>query len=141
MSGKPSVDRRIGERIRQRRIEFGLTQHQLAEALECSYQQIQKFENGANRIAASQLLALAERLDMPVAWFYGQDEGTALAAASLEEHGGRQRAAIELARGFPRLDDHDVRLAVTALVRAVVDRQGPAPAAGATPVGPDERAG
>ena len=123
MSGKPSVDRRIGERIRQRRTEVGLTQHELASALDCSYQQIQKFENGSNRIAAAQLLALAQRLDVPVGWFFDEDAGTALAAASLEEHGGRQRAAIELARGFARVDDHEVKLAVTALVRAVVERQ------------------
>lgn len=123
MSGKPSIDRRIGERIRQRRTETGLTQHDLATALECSYQQIQKFENGTNRIAAAQLFALAQRLDVPVGWFFGEDAGTALAAASLEEHGGRQRAAIELARGFARIEDRDVKVAVTALVRTVVERQ------------------
>jgi transcriptional regulator with XRE-family HTH domain len=123
MSGQPSVDRRIGERIRQRRTEVGLTQHELAVALDCSYQQIQKFENGSNRIAASQLLALAQRLEVQVGWFFGEDAGTALAAASLDEHGGRQRAAIELARGFAQVRDHDVKLAAAALVRAVVERQ------------------
>lgn len=123
MSSSSNVDRRIGERIRQRRTETGLTQHELASALDCSYQQIQKFENGTNRIAASQLQALAQRLEVPVGWFFGEDAGTALAAASLEEHGGRQRAAIELARGFARIDNREVKLAVNALVRAVVDRQ------------------
>lgn len=123
MSGKPNPDRRIGERIRQRRTEVGLTQHELAAALDCSYQQIQKFENGTNRIAATQLSALAQRLEVPVGWFFEEDAGTALAAASLEEHGGRQRAAIELARGFARIGDHDVKLAVAALVRSVVERQ------------------
>jgi transcriptional regulator with XRE-family HTH domain len=123
MPSQHSVDRRIGERIRQRRTEIGLTQHQLASSLDCSYQQIQKFENGSNRIAAAQLQALAERLEVPVGWFFGEDAGTALAAASLDEHGGRQRAAIDLARGFARIEDHEVKLAVTALVRAVVERQ------------------
>ena len=123
MPSQHSVDRRIGERIRQRRTEIGLTQHQLAAALDCSYQQIQKFENGSNRIAAAQLQALAERLEVPVGWFFGEDAGTALAAASLDEHGGRQRAAIDLARGFARIEDHDVKLAVSDLVRAVAERQ------------------
>lgn len=123
MPSPQSVERRIGERIRQRRTEVGLTQHELAAALDCSYQQIQKFENGSNRIAAVQLLALAERLDVSIGWFFGEDAGTALAAASLDEHGGRQRAAIDLARGFARIDDREIKLAVTALVRAVVDRQ------------------
>jgi transcriptional regulator with XRE-family HTH domain len=118
------IDRRIGERIRQRRTEVGLTQEQLALALDCSYQQIQKFENGANRIAAAQLWALAARLGVPIGWFFEEDAGTAMAAASLEEHGGRQRAAIELARRFAHIDSHEVKLAVAGLVRAVVERQG-----------------
>ena len=50
-----SLDRRIGERIRLRRTELGMTQHQLAAALGVSYQQIQKYENGANRISAARL--------------------------------------------------------------------------------------
>jgi transcriptional regulator with XRE-family HTH domain len=118
------IDRRIGERIRQRRTEVGLTQEQLALALGCSYQQIQKFENGANRIAAAQLWALAARLEVPVGWFFDEDAGTAPAAASLDEHGGRQRAAIDVARGFARIDSHEVKLALAGLVRAVVERQG-----------------
>lgn len=124
MTARSGIDRRIGERIRQRRTEVGLTQEQLGAALGCSYQQVQKFESGANRIAAAQLHALAARLGVPVGWFFAEDAGTALAAASLEEHGGRQRAAIELARSFARIDSHEVKLAVTALVKAVVERQG-----------------
>lgn len=123
MPGQTSIDRRIGERIRQRRTEIGLTQHELAVALDCSYQQIQKFENGSNRIAAVQLLALAQRLDASIGWFFDEDAGTAQAAASLEEHGGRQRSAIELARAFSRVEDHEVKVAVASLVRAVVERQ------------------
>jgi transcriptional regulator with XRE-family HTH domain len=124
MTAVGALDRRIGERIRQRRIELGLTQHDLAAALDCSYQQIQKFENGANRIAATQLHALGHRLAVPVGWFFDEDAGTAVAAATLEEHGGRQRAAIDLARGFAQIDSHEVKLAVAALVRAVVKQQG-----------------
>ena len=126
MTATGDIDRRIGERIRQRRTEVGLTQEELGVALGCSYQQIQKFENGANRIAAAQLHALARRLEVPVGWFFDEDELTALAAASLAEHGGRQRAAIDLARGFARIDSHDVKLALAGLVRAVVERQGDA---------------
>jgi transcriptional regulator with XRE-family HTH domain len=123
MTAASDIDRRIGERIRQRRTEAGLTQEQLALALGCSYQQIQKFENGANRIAAAQLWALAARLEVPVGWFFAEDAGTAVAAASLDAHGGRQRAAIELARGFARIDSREVKLAIAGLVRAVVERQ------------------
>jgi transcriptional regulator with XRE-family HTH domain len=123
MTATNDIDRRIGERIRQRRTEIGLTQEQLGVVLGCSYQQIQKFENGANRIAAAQLQALAARLEVPIGWFFEEDAGTALAAASLDQHGGRQRAAIDLARGFARIDSHEVKLALAGLVRAVVERQ------------------
>ena len=58
------VDTIVGERIRRRRILAGLTQDQLGEALGVSYQQIQKYETGANRVSAGRLYLLAERLDV-----------------------------------------------------------------------------
>ncbi|MCS6780987.1 MAG: helix-turn-helix domain-containing protein, partial [Geminicoccaceae bacterium] len=64
-----SLDRRIGERIRLRRTELGLTQEQLASALGISYQQVQKYENGVNRISASRLAEIAQRLEVPIGWF------------------------------------------------------------------------
>lgn len=65
-----SLDWLIGRRIRQRRIEKGLSQERLAEALAISFQQIQKYENGHNRISAARLYALAGLLEVPLTYFF-----------------------------------------------------------------------
>lgn len=65
------IDRQIGERLRRKRLERGLTQSDIARALGVSFQQVQKFEKGKNRINASQLRRVAERLGAAIAEFYG----------------------------------------------------------------------
>jgi transcriptional regulator with XRE-family HTH domain len=119
------IDRRIGERIRTRRIALGLTQEQLASSLGVSYQQVQKYERGTNRISAARLVVLAQRLGLSAEHFLdgGPANAAALPLVDIPEQGGRQRAAIELARGFAAIDDPDVRLAVASVVRAVIERQ------------------
>jgi transcriptional regulator with XRE-family HTH domain len=114
------VDEAIGERIRRRRVELGLTQDQLARRLGLSYQQIQKYERGANRISASRLFALARRLDVDPGYFFGDLEtsGDGL------DHGGRDRLSIEVARHHATVADEGVRSAVAGLLRTVVERQG-----------------
>ena len=117
MAVADGIDKAIGERIRARRTELGLTQEQLAAGLDVSYQQIQKYESGASRIAASRLVALAARLDAPVTYFLGGDAG-----GQGSESGPRQRTALELARRFAQIESEPVRVAVMSLVRAVTER-------------------
>lgn len=64
------VDLFVGKRLRQRRRLLGLTQQQLASEVNIRFQQIQKYESGANRISASRLWAIAKALDVPVAYFF-----------------------------------------------------------------------
>ena len=121
--GTRRIDQHVGERIRARRTELGLTQEQLAEALNVSYQQVQKYETGANRISAGRVFELARKLRVGVSYFF---EGLPLDAPAEQvslEHGGRQRSAIELVRKFAQIDDPQVRSAIAALVKALVDRQ------------------
>jgi transcriptional regulator with XRE-family HTH domain len=121
--GTRRIDQHVGERIRARRTELGLTQEQLAEALNVSYQQVQKYETGANRISAGRIFELARKLRVDVSYFF---EGLPLDAPAEQvplEHGGRQRSAIELVRKFAQIDDPQVRSAIAALVKALVDRQ------------------
>ena len=94
------IDRHVGERIRHRRTELGLTQEQLGEALGVSYQQIQKYETGANRISAGRLYEIARRLGVDISDFFdGLDDRDVVAGeVTALEHGGRQRSAIELVR-------------------------------------------
>ena len=69
------VDVHVGKRIRHRRWLVGMTQQQLAEQVGIKFQQIQKYETGANRVSASRLWDIAEALDVPVSFFFeGLDE-------------------------------------------------------------------
>jgi transcriptional regulator with XRE-family HTH domain len=122
VSRRPStLEQYIGDRIRRRRIEIGVTQEELAAALGCSYQQIQKYESGANRVSAGNLLRLARRLNVPLDYFFiGWDEEAATGTATERPQGSRQ--VVELVRSFECVEDGAVRTAVTALVRAVAER-------------------
>jgi len=120
-----SLEQHLGERIRRRRTELGLTQEQLAAELDISYQQIQKYESGANRISASRLYALARRMGVAVGYFFeGFDPLEGEVHGERPEHGGRQRSAIELARCAALIDSAEAKAALGALARAVAERQG-----------------
>jgi transcriptional regulator with XRE-family HTH domain len=110
-----AVERAIGERIRRRRVELGLTQHQLGQSIGLSYQQIQKYERGTSRIAASTLFTIAGELRVPPGYFFDdlvpRDDGPG--------HGGTLRPAIDVARSYAEIGDIDVRSALAGLVRAI----------------------
>lgn len=79
------IDAHIGRRIRRRRRQLGLTQHQLAIACGVRFQQIQKYESGANRIAASRLWKIAHAMDTPLLDFF---EGLPEASEPVVSDGG-----------------------------------------------------
>jgi transcriptional regulator with XRE-family HTH domain len=68
---KNPVDLNIGQRVRHRRWLTGMTQQQLADAIGIRFQQIQKYESGANRISASRLWSIAQAMNVPISFFYG----------------------------------------------------------------------
>jgi transcriptional regulator with XRE-family HTH domain len=68
--GPQPIDKQVGERVRMRRITCGVTQVQLADKLGITFQQIQKYEKGFNRIGASRLHQIAQALEVPVAFFF-----------------------------------------------------------------------
>jgi transcriptional regulator with XRE-family HTH domain len=72
MSGRSSdpVDRHVGSRVRMRRLMLGLSQSRLADQLELTFQQVQKYEKGSNRIGAGRLHQLSYILDVPVSFFF-----------------------------------------------------------------------
>lgn len=111
------VDAHVGERIRQRRTALGLTQEHLANALDISYQQVQKYETGANRVSAGRLFEVAGKLDVDIGYFFeGLDTSTEIVPL---EHGGKNRSTIELVRNFSQVTDPDVRSAVSGLVKSL----------------------
>ncbi|TAL02822.1 MAG: XRE family transcriptional regulator, partial [Rhodospirillaceae bacterium] len=81
-SGKPNpVDVHVGNRVRLRRTLLGMSQEKLGESLGLTFQQVQKYERGANRIGASRLWDLSRVLDCPVAFFFEEmDQATASAS-------------------------------------------------------------
>lgn len=98
-----AIDTRIGERIRLRRHELGLTQSDVGHKIGVAFQQVQKYEVGTNRVSASRLLVLAEVLDVPVGYFLGI--GDAAAGIETVDVAGSigllaERRAVELLKYF-----------------------------------------
>ncbi|MDZ7626829.1 MAG: helix-turn-helix transcriptional regulator [Parvularculaceae bacterium] len=107
------IDLHVGHRVRQRRRLIGMTQQALAEAVNIRFQQIQKYESGANRISASRLWSLARALRVPVAYFYEglSDEPLIAVESSNGDHGAtlegdpfRNNDTIALVRAFYTLN-------------------------------------
>lgn len=109
------IDQTVGDRIRKRRTLLGFTQEQLAEALDISYQQIQKYETGANRVSAGRLFQIAQRLEAPIGYFF---EGMGL-EFDTEVSIGSNRATIDLVRNFNTIGDPSIRNAVASLVKSL----------------------
>lgn len=65
-----AIDRKVGQRVRTRRLEIGMSQERLAELLGVTFQQVQKYEKGVNRIAVSRLWDISVALEMPVSRFF-----------------------------------------------------------------------
>jgi len=109
------VDRSIGQRIRARRLEVGMSQEKLAELLDVTFQQIQKYEKGVNRIAASRLHRLASSLGTSVAAIVPMEADTEENEALLAL--GMSRDGAQLARAFTAIQSPRFRrLAVDAVL-------------------------
>lgn len=113
------VDRLVGDRIRRRRILMGLTQDQLGESLGISYQQIQKYETGANRVSAGRLYLISARLDVSPGWFF--DPVKSDASSEDFDELGSSRLLMEFVRGFTRIKDERLKSVLVSLVRAMTD--------------------
>jgi transcriptional regulator with XRE-family HTH domain len=117
------VDRHVGLRIRLRRKEIGLSQEKLGEALGITFQQVQKYERGANRISASKLWETARALRVPVAHFYeGLAEPDEPIASNLPLDAQDfllTPEGLELAASFLKLPSGRIRRKFVELVRAV----------------------
>jgi transcriptional regulator with XRE-family HTH domain len=136
--GPHPVDRHVGLHIRMRRKALGISQERLAEALGLTFQQVQKYERGANRVSASKLYEIARALKTNVAYFYEGLEEEAQEPAARGFIGANAQQflltpeGLELAATFPKLRRASLRRKVLDLVRAVAemdDEEEPAPVA------------
>ena len=124
-----AVDRKIGQRVRSRRLEIGMSQERLAELLGVTFQQVQKYEKGVNRIAASRLHDISSALDMPVARFF---EGMSAGRSAGVAEAGREYAddilatpeGVQLVALFASIKSVKVRRRVIELVRALAEEAG-----------------
>ena len=131
-TGKPHpVDVHVGARVRQRRTLLGMNQTKLGEALGMSFQQVQKYEKGTNRISASRLFDLSRVLDVPVEYFF-DDMPREVAASSPARSGGKakelpgyepdpmaKRETLELVRAYYKITDPEIRKHLFAMTKTL----------------------
>jgi transcriptional regulator with XRE-family HTH domain len=116
------VDIEVGARIRQRRLLLGMNQKTLASRLGLTFQQVQKYEMGANRVSASRLSAMADFLGVPVAYFFGgmvADEAALTAEEQQTREVMRRPETIDLVRFYYAIPDEHVRKQFLALLKAI----------------------
>ena len=122
-TGVPApVDVHVGARVRTRRLLIGMNQETLARALGLTFQQVQKYEGGANRISASRLSQIADILGVPIAYFFSDLEpgGAAPTRRELESRERLQRPeTIELIRSYYAIPDQETRRQFLDMVKAV----------------------
>ena len=122
------VDVHVGERLKQRRLTLGLSQERLGELLGLTFQQIQKYERGTNRLGASRLFEAACALDVEIAYFF---DGVARNAGGLAREAiddvssagcgpaATRRETLELVRAFERIGDPELRRWLLEITEAV----------------------
>jgi transcriptional regulator with XRE-family HTH domain len=121
------IDVHVGSRVRLRRMLLGMSQEKLGEHLGLTFQQIQKYEKGINRIGASRLFDLSRVLAVPVQFFYeelpvaGGEKAAGFAERPAESYAVEflgSREGLELNKAFARISDPRVRRSIVELVRA-----------------------
>ena len=130
MAAKPNpIDVHVGKRVRLRRTLLGMSQEKLGDAIGLTFQQVQKYERGTNRIGSSRLYQLSQVLDIPVSYFFddlppdisgSRAPGlTEAAAPSFDGDPMVKRETLELVRAYYRIQDPGVRKRVFELVKAI----------------------
>ena len=125
------VDKHVGSRVRMRRLMVGMSQERLGEALGLTFQQIQKYEKGTNRIGASRIQQIADILQIPVSFLF---EGSPNNLAGAERFGGAPSPSyiadflatsegLALIRAITRIPDIKLRRAIVDMVELIGDRE------------------
>jgi transcriptional regulator with XRE-family HTH domain len=121
------IDKHVGSRVRMRRMMLGMSQEKLGDALDLTFQQVQKYEKGSNRIGASRLQQISHILQVPVSFFF---EGAPAAARPIGISEAPSPAYVSdflasseglaLTKAFMRIQDPKVRRRIVDLVEAIV---------------------
>ena len=123
------VDVHVGSRVRLRRTALGMSQEKLGDAIGLTFQQVQKYERGTNRIGASRLYELSQVLEVPVSFFFEELDPAAIAGTHMEGLSeppappyaatGGNRDVLELARTFQRISDPALRRRLFDLIKSI----------------------
>jgi len=118
------LDILVGKRIRTQRLVRKMSQSELGKQLGITFQQIQKYESGVNRVGAGRLQTIAKIFDLPVSVFFGEDNATLDASDAANEtvlNFLNTARAVKLVKDFSRIKDPAIQQAVVALVEKIAD--------------------
>ena len=126
-----AIDTYVGMRMRRRRQLLGMSQERLAEQIGVTFQQVQKYEKGINRIGASRLQRIAEVLRTSPAFFFEQDDSQAPSLAGLNLSAPadpvteflRSKEGLVLNRAFVKIEDRRIRETIISLVNAMAQAE------------------
>lgn len=131
--GSPNeMDVHVGQRLRLRRVLLGLSQEKLAESVGLTFQQIQKYERGTNRVSAGRLFELSKLLDVPVSYFfdqYGHGDVAALQGMADNEQDNFQsddimsrKETLELIRVYYSVEDAEARKDILKFIKSMAGK-------------------
>jgi transcriptional regulator with XRE-family HTH domain len=123
------IDAYVGSRVRTRRLMLGMSQERLADQIGVTFQQVQKYEKGTNRIGASRLQAIAAVLAVPVAFFFQQDNSQPLNTDGLGAINGLEdlsdfltsKEGLSLNKAFMKINDPSIRQSVLMLIKSLAN--------------------
>jgi transcriptional regulator with XRE-family HTH domain len=119
------TDKHVGARVRMRRMMQGLSQEKLGNALGVTFQQVQKYEKGTNRIGASRLQQISDILQVPVSFFFEGQPNAAPSIATTAPYAVDDFIAspdgIAIARAFGRIHDPKLKRAIAHMVEQIVE--------------------
>jgi transcriptional regulator with XRE-family HTH domain len=129
------VDKYVGSRVRMRRIMLGMSQEKLGEALGLTFQQIQKYEKGTNRVGASRIQQISEVLQVPVSFLFeggpsgivngnGNGYGDGASPAYVSDFLATSEG-LALTRAFTRIPTTKLRRSIVDLVEQIAQREAP----------------
>ena len=127
---KQDIDAHAGKRLRLRRTMMGLSQEAVAKAVGITFQQVQKYEKGANAMNARRLFEFAQFMHVPVAYFFEGLEIPGISGFSEREgerfdhnHRVSDRESLEMMKAFKRIKEQPVRKRLADLVRAIAEHK------------------
>ena len=128
------VDKHVGSRVRMRRVLLGMSQEKLGEALGLTFQQVQKYEKGTNRVSASRLQEISKTLKVPPSFFFEGMQASDEQKPGIAEDPSSSQVVdflstvegLQLNRAFAKISDPKIRKRIVELVVALANSKEPA---------------